>query len=43
METFTSEFNIILSQEMVSMMSMMHAQINRAKTSTIAERVIPEI
>ena len=32
-----------LSQEMVSMISMMHSQINRAIRSAIAERVIPEI
>ena len=41
METFTSEFKMRLSQEMDSMMSMMHTQINRAITSAIAERVIP--
>ena len=43
METFTSEFNMRFSQEMDSMMSMTHTQINRAITSAIAERVIPEI
>ena len=43
METFTCEFNMRLSQEVDSMMSMMHTQINRAKTSAIAGRVIPEI
>ena len=43
METFTSEITMMLSQEMNSMMSMMHTQINRAITSAIAERVIPEI
>ena len=32
-----------LSQEMGSMMSMMHSQINRAISTAIAERVIPEI
>ena len=32
-----------LTQEMDSMMSMMHSQINRAITAAIAERVIPEI
>ena len=42
-ETFSNEFNLRLSQEMVSMMSMMHNQINRAITTAIAERVIPEI
>ena len=42
-EAFSSEFNLRLSQEMDSMMSMMHNQINRAITTAIAERVIPEI
>ena len=40
---FSNEFNLRLSQEMDSMMSMMHSQINRAVTTAIAERVIPEI
>ena len=43
METLTSEFSMRLSQEMDSMMSMMLTQISRAKTSAIAEMVIPEI
>ena len=43
LETFTNEFNMRLCQEMESMMSMMHNQINRAISSAIAERVIPEI
>ena len=42
-ETFSNEFNLRLSQEMDSMMSMMHSQINRAIKAAIAERVIPEI
>ena len=42
METFTSEFNMRLSQEMDSMMSMMHSQTNRAISTAIAERVILE-
>ena len=42
-ETFSNEFNLRLSQEMDSMMSMMHSQINRANTAAIAERVFPEI
>ena len=42
-ETFSNEFNLRLSQEMDSMMSMMHSQINRAITAAIAERVLPEI
>ena len=43
METFTNEFNLRLSQEMDSMMTMMHSQINRAISSAISDRVIPEI
>ena len=43
MEIFTSDFNMRLSQEMDSMMSMMHSQSNRAISSTKAERVIPDI
>ena len=42
-EAFSSEFNLRLSQEMESLMSIMHSQINRAITTAIAERVIPEI
>ena len=42
-EAFPSEFNLRLSQEMDSMMSMMHSQMNRAITTAIAEKVIPEI
>ena len=41
-ETLSNEFNLRLSQEMDSMMSMMHSQMNRAITTAIAERVIPE-
>ena len=41
METFTSEFNMILAQEIDLMMSMMHSQINRAINAAIVERVIP--
>ena len=43
LETFTSEFNIRLSQEMNSMMSFMHSQINRALSTAITGRVIPDI
>ena len=43
LETFSNEFNLRLSQEMDSMVSMMHSQINRAISNAIAERVIPEI
>ena len=42
-ETFTNEFNFRLSHEMYSMMSMMHSQNNRARSSAISDRVIPEI
>ena len=42
-ENFTSEFNLGLSQEMDSMLSMVHSQINRAINTAISERVIPEI
>ena len=43
METFPSEFNLSLPQDMDSMMSLMHSQINRAISSAKTERVIPEI
>ena len=42
-EAFSNEFNLRLSQEMDSMMTMVHSQINRAISTAIAERVIPEI
>ena len=42
-EALSNKFNLRLSQEMASMMSMMHSQINRDITTAIAERVIPEI
>ena len=42
-ETFSNEFNLRLSQEMDSMMSMVHNQINRVINTAISERVIPEI
>ena len=42
-EALSNEFNLRLSQEMDSMMFMMHRQINRAITTLIAERVTPEI
>ena len=42
-ETFSNEFNLRLSQEMDSMMSMVHNQINSAINTAISERVIPEI
>ena len=41
-ETFSNEFNLRLSQEMDSMMSIVHNQINRAISTAISERVIPE-
>ena len=43
METFSNEFNLRLSQEKNSMMAMMHSQINRAISSAISDRVIPEM
>ena len=43
METFSSEFNMRLSREMDSMISMMHSQIHRAISTAVAERVITEI
>ena len=43
METFTSDLNMRRSQEMHSMMSMMHNQINSAISTAIAEGVFPEI
>ena len=43
METFTNEFNLKVSQEMDSMMAMMHSQINRAINSAISDKVIPDI
>ena len=42
-ENFTNEFNLRLSQELDSMMSMVHNQINRTISTAISERVIPEI
>ena len=42
-ETFSNEFNLRLSQEMDSMMSLMHSQINRSVNTAIAEKVFPEI
>ena len=38
-EAFSSEFNLRLSQEMESMVSIMHSQINRAITTAIAEEL----
>ena len=42
-ETFSKEFNLRLSQEMDSMMSLKDSQMKRAITVAIDERVIPEI
>ena len=42
-ETFSNEFNLRLSQEMDSMMAMVHSQINRAISAAISEKVLPEI
>ena len=43
LETFTSEFNLRLLQEMDSMMSLMHSQINRTINTAVAARVTPVI
>ena len=43
METFTIESNLRVSQEMSSIMTMMHWQINWAIRSAIDERVLPKI
>ena len=42
-ETSSNAFNLRLSQEMDSMMFMIHNQISRAISTAISERVIPEI
>ena len=42
METFTNELNLRLSQEMDSTIARMHSQFNRAISSAISDRVIPE-
>ena len=42
-EALSNEFNLRLSQEMDSMISILRSQINRAIITAIAERVIPEI
>ena len=42
-ETFSNEFNLRLSQEMDYMMAMVHNQINRAISTAISEKVLPEI
>ena len=39
----SNEIIMKLSQEMDAMMSMMHSQINRAISSTISERVFPDV
>ena len=43
MEIFSIEMNVRLSQEMDSLMSMMHYQINRATSSAISDIIIAEI
>ena len=42
MQTFSNEIIMRPSQEMDTMMSMMHSQIKRALSSAISERMIPE-
>ena len=39
-ETPSSEMTLRLSQEMVSLLSMMHTQFNRAISSSISDRAI---
>ena len=43
MEMFSNEINMRLSQELDSLMSVMHFQINRAISAAINDRFIPEI
>ena len=43
METFSKGINMSLSQEIDSLMTVMHSQINRAISSAVSDRVIPEI
>ena len=43
METFTSEFNMRLTQEMDSMMAMMHSQINRAINTAMDSRSVGDL
>ena len=43
MEIFSDESNMGLSQEMDSLMSMMHFQTDRAISSAHSDRAIPEI
>ena len=42
-EAFANEFNLRLSQEMDSVVAIMHTQINKAISSAISDRVIPEV
>ena len=42
-QAFAIEFNLRLFQELVSMVAMIHTQINRAISSAISDRVIHEI
>ena len=43
METFTNEYNLKSSQEIDTIMAMIHSQTNRTITSAISDRVISEI
>ena len=43
METFSNEFILRFSQEMDSMMVMMHSQINRAISAAISDRLVSEM
>ena len=42
-EIFSNEINMKLSQGMNSLMNMMDSQIDRATSSALSDRVIPEI
>ena len=42
-ETFANELNLRLSQEMDSVVALMHTRINRAISTAISEKVTPEI
>ena len=42
MEIFSNEIKMRLSQEMDSLMSLMHSQVNRVRRSAINERVVLE-
>ena len=43
MEKFSNELNLMLPQEMGSLLRMMHSQINRDNSAVISERIFPEL